>query len=62
MSDKLNENCSVDRYRQAEFKVESVVRGCLVPFPYIWASVDNILIDSTCLIMLSLTHLIGSEC
>ena len=60
MSDKLNESCSV--YRQAEFKAESVVRGCLLPFPYIWASIDHISVDSTCLTIVLFAHLLGGEC
>ena len=27
---------------QAVFKVEHVIRKCLVPFPWIWVSVDSL--------------------
>ena len=50
MSDNLNENRSVNGL--TEFEVECVIRECLVPFPYIWASVCKISIDASCLMML----------
>jgi hypothetical protein len=43
---KLNQNCSV--YPQAGFEAQDVVYQCLVPFPYVWASLDKVLFDGTC--------------
>ena len=50
MSKDLNKNCSFQRL--VTFEVESVIRECLVAFPYIWASV--LLIDGSSQIMLHL--------
>jgi hypothetical protein len=55
----INENYSV--YPQAGLKVENVVYQCLVPFPYIWASLGKILLDGTCLIMLPIVEFLVSE-
>jgi hypothetical protein len=51
VSKNLNKNCSVQRL--VTFEVEDVIRECLIPFPYIWASV-SLLIDGLCLFMLYL--------
>ena len=50
VSDDLNENCSA--LAITGFEAKRVVRECLIPFPYIWASIDKVLIDDTCLTML----------
>ncbi len=63
MSDDLNKHCSV--YSGAGFEVkrtEGIVRECLYPFPYIWASVDKVLICGTCLMMLDVAQLLVGEC
>jgi hypothetical protein len=46
-SNNLNKNCSV--FSISGFEAENVVRECLIPFPYIWASFDKFLIDDVCL-------------
>ncbi len=59
MSDDLNKHCSV--LSRADFEVKVIVRECLIPFPYIWASVDRVLICSTCLMMRDVVQLLVCE-
>ena len=60
VSDDLNEHCSVNKrivsdVRRVVFDVRRLVQECLRPFPFIWASVDNILICGPFLIILDVT-------
>ena len=50
VGDDLNKNHSVCPY--TGFKFEHVVQECLIPFPFIWVSTDNLLIYETCLRMI----------
>ena len=59
MSEDLNKHCSV--LSQADFEVGLIVQGCLISFPYIWASVDSVLICGTCLMMLEVAQLLAGE-
>ncbi len=60
MSDDLNKHCSV--LSRADFEVKRIVQECLIPFPYIWASVDRVLICGTCLMMVDVAQLVVREC
>jgi hypothetical protein len=46
----LINNCSVHSRTEfdKEFEIKDIFRECLVPFPYIWASVNRVLICGTC--------------
>ena len=50
MSVGLNENCSA--LAATGFEVKHLVRECLIPFPYLWASIDKALLVDRYLIML----------
>ena len=50
VSNDLNEHCSVNV--RVGFDVRRMVRECLRPFPFIWASVDKVLICGPFLIIL----------
>ncbi len=59
MSEDLNKHCSV--LSRGDFEVELIVQGCLISFPYMWASVDRVLICGTCLMMLDVAQLVVGE-
>ena len=62
MRDDLIKHCSV--HSGAVFKArgkKGVVEECLVPFPYVWASIDKVLICGTCLMMLDVAQLLDGE-
>ncbi len=44
MSNGLNKHCSVHSSAGFEVKrAKDIVRECLIPFPFIWASVNRVL-------------------
>ena len=59
MTYQLKEICSVNP--QAGLEVKDVVYKCLVAFPYIWASLDKVLFDGTCLMMLPVVEFLACE-
>ncbi len=59
MSEGLNKYRSV--LSRGDFEVELIVRECLMSFPYIWASVDRVLIRGTRLMMLDVAQLVVGE-
>ncbi len=59
MSEDLNKHCSV--LSGGDLEVKHIVRGCLISFPYIWASADRVLICGTCLMMLDVAQIVVGE-
>ena len=57
MNDDLSKHVSV--HNCVGMEVKHIVRECLVPFPYIWASVDNF--DLCLLYMLDVAQLLVCE-
>jgi hypothetical protein len=49
----INLNIVYSVHHLAGFEAERVIRECLAPFPYIWASVYKGSIDESCLICAS---------
>ena len=60
LNDNLNEDCSA--HSLPGFEVKYIARECLIPFPYIWASVDKASVCGACLMMLDVTQLLVGEC
>ena len=63
MSDDLNKYCSVHSGAGSEAKgTKGIVRECLIAFPYIWASVDKVLICGTWVMTLDVAQPLVGEC